>query len=116
MGRRKCGGRKVYWNRYSLVTKIGNETQTPSTYKLSQNYPNPFNPTTNIDFSISKAGFVNIKVFDILGREITTLVSQQMNPGNYNYRFDARNLSSGLYFYKLEVNDFSDIKKLSLIK
>jgi hypothetical protein len=109
-------GRRVYWNRYALVTKIGNENQTPATYKLSQNYPNPFNPTTNIDFSISKAGFVNIKVFDILGREITTLVSQQMNPGNYNYRFDAKNLSSGIYFYKLEVNGFSDIKKMSVIK
>ncbi|MFA7360424.1 MAG: T9SS type A sorting domain-containing protein [Candidatus Kapaibacterium sp.] len=109
-------GRKVYWNRYNLVSNIGNENQTPETYKLSQNYPNPFNPVTNIDFSILKAGFVNIKIFDILGREVSTLVSQNMNPGNYSYKFDAKNLSSGVYFYKLEVNDFSDIKKMSVVK
>jgi hypothetical protein len=111
-----AAGRKVYWNRF-LLTKTGNnETQTPATYKLSQNYPNPFNPTTNINFSISKAGFVNIKVFDILGREVATMVSQEMNPGNYNYRFDAKNLASGLYFYKLEVNGFSEVKKMTVVK
>ncbi|MCX6161436.1 MAG: T9SS type A sorting domain-containing protein [Ignavibacteriae bacterium] len=111
-----AAGRKVYWNRYNLVTKIGNESQTPVTYKLSQNYPNPFNPVTNIDFSISKAGLVNLKIFDILGREVRTLVSQNMNAGNYSYKFDGAGLSSGLYFYRLEVNGFSDIKKMSLIK
>ncbi|MCX6159647.1 MAG: T9SS type A sorting domain-containing protein [Ignavibacteriota bacterium] len=109
-------GRKVYWNRF-LLTKTGNnESQTPASYKLSQNYPNPFNPTTNINFSISKAGLVSIKVFDILGREVSTLVSQEMNPGNYNYKFDAKNLSSGVYFYKMEVNGFSDVKRMSVIK
>lgn len=111
-----AAGRKVYWNRYNLVTKIGNESQTPVTYKLSQNYPNPFNPVTNIDFSISKAGLVNLKIFDILGREVRTLVSQNMNAGNYSYKFDGAGLSSGLYFYRLEVNGYSDIKKMSLIK
>ncbi len=109
-------GRKVYWNRFLLTRTGNNGTQTPATYSLSQNYPNPFNPTTNISFTISKAGFVNIKVFDILGREVATLISQEMKPGNYNYKFDAKNLSSGVYFYKMEVNGFSDVKRMSVIK
>ncbi|MBN8586045.1 MAG: T9SS type A sorting domain-containing protein [Ignavibacteria bacterium] len=78
---------------------------TPDKYSLSQNYPNPFNPVTNIKFDIPKSGFVKITVYDLLGREITTLVNEQMKPGSYNVDWDASNYSSGVYFYKIEAGD-----------
>lgn len=91
-------------------------TEVPEEYSLSQNYPNPFNPTTNIKFSIPKAGFVRLAVYDMLGREVENLVSQQLSPGTYRVDWNASKFSSGIYMYKLITNDFSLVKKMSLIK
>lgn len=86
------------------------------TYSLSQNYPNPFNPSTTISYSIKEAGLVQLKVFDILGKEVTELVNKNQEPGNYNLTFDASNLPSGIYFYRLTSGNYSAIKKLILLK
>ncbi|MBM4159300.1 MAG: T9SS type A sorting domain-containing protein [Ignavibacteria bacterium] len=88
----------------------------PFEYKLSQNYPNPFNPVTKIQYSLPKAGFVTLRIYDILGREVRTLVNEYKNAGRYITEFDGSNLSSGVYFYKLEVNGFKDVKRMMLIK
>jgi hypothetical protein len=108
--------RKIYFDG-DVVTHINNNGNiTADNYQLSQNYPNPFNPTTKIDFSIPKSGFVTIKIYDILGKEVRSLVSQNMNAGAYTVNFDASKLSSGTYFYRLDVNGFSDVKKMTILK
>jgi hypothetical protein len=81
-----------------------------------QNYPNPFNPTTKINFAIPKQGLVTLKVYDVLGREVANLVNEVKTAGNYIVDFDASYLASGVYFYKLEVNGFTDVKRMMLIK
>jgi Secretion system C-terminal sorting domain len=88
----------------------------PDNYKLYQNYPNPFNPTTNIKFDIPKSSLVKVVVYDILGREVKTLVNEFKNAGSYKLDFDASNISSGTYFYRIEAGDFVEIKKMVLIK
>ena len=95
---------------------VGNEGETPLTYKLSQNYPNPFNPVTLISFAIPKTGFVSLKVYDLLGKEVSSLVNETKTAGSYNVMFDASKLSSGIYFYKLETSSFTDTKKMVIIK
>lgn len=86
------------------------------TYALVQNYPNPFNPTTTIKYQIPKNGLVTLKVYDILGSEVTTLVNEFKNIGRYEISFDASKLSSGVYIYRLTANDFSNSKKMILMK
>jgi len=88
----------------------------PLSYALNQNYPNPFNPTTTIGFSVVKAADVQLKVYDLLGREVATLVQGQHNPGSYSVVFDASRLSSGVYFYTLRAGDFVSTKSLVLMK
>ncbi len=83
---------------------------------MKQNYPNPFNPTTKISFSLPKSAFVSLKVYDMLGKEVAQLVNQELTPNNYSFDFNAANLSSGVYFYKLESAEFSDVKRMMLIK
>ena len=83
---------------------------------MHQNYPNPFNPVTKIKFEIPSGELVKLVIFDILGREIKTLVNSRMNPGIYEYEFDASRLSSGVYFYKMQAGEFNDVKKMLLIK
>lgn len=90
--------------------------ETPAKYELMQNYPNPFNPQTKISFSIKKAGNVKLAVYDALGREISVLTNGLLEAGLYNVDFDASHFSSGVYFYKLESESFTDIKKMMLIK
>ncbi|MBK8551724.1 MAG: T9SS type A sorting domain-containing protein [Ignavibacteria bacterium] len=92
------------------------QTGIPESFALEQNFPNPFNPNTNIRFSIPKFSNVNITVFNSLGREVSVLLNENVNPGNYDINFDASMLSSGVYFYKIDAGDFSDIKKMTLIK
>ncbi|MFZ4591600.1 MAG: T9SS type A sorting domain-containing protein [Ignavibacteria bacterium] len=96
-------------------TELISQSNTDS-YSLKQNYPNPFNPATNIRYEIPKTGFVKLVVFDALGCERRTLVNEVKQAGNYSVDFIASELSSGIYFYKLESNGFSDIKKMMLIK
>ena len=102
-----------------VLTVVGNENQNsgvPNVYLLSQNYPNPFNPSTVIKFSIPKTSMVNLTVYDVLGREVMTLVNDVMQPGEYNALFDASALSSGVYFYTINAGDFADTKKMLLVK
>jgi len=100
----------------STVLKISNKEIIPEGFRLAQNYPNPFNPTTNIQFSVSGNNLVILKVYDITGKLISTLVSQNLNAGTYNVDFDASKLTSGIYFYRLISGDFSDVKKMVLIR
>ena len=85
-------------------------------FKLYQNYPNPFNPSTQISYQLQSSVFVTLKVYDILGREVKTLVHKYQNAGSYSLQFDASNLPSGAYFYKLDAGTYHDIKKLLLLK
>jgi hypothetical protein len=98
------------------VTDVRNESSTPNQFALSQNYPNPFNPTTNIRFRISNSGFVSLKVYDVLGREVSVLVNDTMAAGNHNVTWDATNVSNGIYFCKLAAGAFSGTVKMILIK
>jgi photosystem II stability/assembly factor-like uncharacterized protein len=100
-----------------IATSVQNyEGKLVNNYNLYQNYPNPFNPTTIISYSIPKTSFVTIKVYDILGREVTTLVDGEKSPGNYKINFNASSYSSGVYFYQLKAGNFSQTKKLILLK
>jgi subtilisin-like proprotein convertase family protein len=98
------------------LTGTGNETSVPYKFDLAQNYPNPFNPVTNIKYQIAKDVNVSIKLYDMLGREIQTLVNEFKNPGFYEINFDGTKLSSGIYFYKITAGDFTDVKKMTLLK
>jgi hypothetical protein len=95
---------------------IEEEDLIPTKYALKQNYPNPFNPTTTIVFSIPKTEFVTLKIYNLLGQEVTTLVSDKLTPDNYKYVWNAANYSSGIYFYKLETDQYVKIKKLIFLK
>ncbi len=88
----------------------------PENYQLGQNYPNPFNPTTSIEFALAKSGRVNLKVYDMLGKEIATLVDEERGVGNYKIVFDASNLPSGTYFYRIMSGGFAQSKKMLLVK
>jgi photosystem II stability/assembly factor-like uncharacterized protein len=96
----------------------------PKSFSLTQNYPNPFNPITKIKFDIPNSplyergagGFVTLIIYDILGREVATLVNEQLKPGTYEYEWNGSNFASGIYFYKLETEDFSQTRKMVLIK
>jgi hypothetical protein len=91
-------------------------SSVPSVYSLSQNYPNPFNPTTNIRFAVPEAGLVTMKVYNLLGQEVATLLNEYKNAGTYNVDFNAVNLSSGVYFYQINAGNYSDTKKMILMK
>lgn len=111
------GATPIYYDNSSIATNItSNGEIAPASFKLSQNYPNPFNPTTNIKFDIINKGNVKLVVFDATGREVTTLVNDNLDPGSYEVNFDASKLSSGVYFYKLTSGEFSDLKKMVLVK
>ncbi|MEP7146245.1 MAG: M14 family zinc carboxypeptidase, partial [bacterium] len=97
-------------------TGIVSNTGIPEKYSLSQNYPNPFNPTTNINYSLPASQNTLLRIYDLLGKEVMTLVNEKQNAGNYSVSFDGSNLSSGLYYYKLESGEFTDTKKMLLIK
>ena len=88
----------------------------PSKFSLAQNYPNPFNPNTVVSFQLPVAGFVSLKVYDISGREVSSLVNEVREAGYYSVTFDAKSLSSGTYFYKLTEAEFTQTKKMILIK
>ncbi len=94
----------------------GNNNELPSNFTLSQNYPNPFNPTTIINYSIPKAQMVTLRIYNILGQEVTTLVNQEQSAGNYKVTFDASNLASGVYFYSFKSGNFTSVKKMMLLK
>lgn len=101
---------------YDYVTGTGTAQNIPAKFTLSQNYPNPFNPVTSISFDVPLNTFVELKIFDILGREIKSLVNNEYQPGSYKVDFDASVLPSGVYIYRLTAGDFTESKKMVLIK
>jgi hypothetical protein len=100
----------------AVIGIINNNHEIPKEFLLSQNYPNPFNPTTIINYQIPKAGDVKLAVYDMLGREVMVLVNEFKPAGNYNIEFNASNLSSGVYFYRIEAGSFVNTKKMVLVK
>ena len=106
----------MFLAKLSSITGVEENNIIPNEFYLSQNYPNPFNPTTKINFSVPKSGFVTIKVFDVLGREVATLVNENKPVGNYSIHFNANKLTSGIYFYGMESGSFLQTKKLVLMK
>ena len=99
-----------------LVSEIENEGNQVSDYKLYQNYPNPFNPSTRIEYEIPEVSFVTLKVYDVLGNEIATLVNEGKPAGSYEVEFNASNLTSGIYFYQLNAGSFIETNKMILLK
>jgi hypothetical protein len=101
---------------FEYSNEVAVEVLRPLVYNLEQNYPNPFNPSTTIKYSVPVSELVTIKVFDILGNEVTTLVNEHKEASSYEVTFNANQLSSGVYFYKFQAGSFSDTKKLILMK
>ena len=100
-----------------IVTSVGgDETQMPQSFQLEQNYPNPFNPSTIIRYSLSRGSFVSLKVLDILGRELRTLVNEEQSTGGHELQFNAEGLSSGMYFYRLRAGNQTLTKKMLLVQ
>ena len=98
-----------------------NDNRLIQNYSLNQNFPNPFNPSTKISFNLEASSFVTLKVFNLLGEEVASLVNRNMNAGNHSVNFDAAKLNSGVYLYRLEANDvngknFTSVKKMILTK
>jgi hypothetical protein len=85
-------------------------------YNLKQNFPNPFNPVTTIGFTLKESSIVSLRVFDILGREVKTIINERLEAGIHQAEFDGGNLESGVYFYEIQANNFRDVKKLILLK
>lgn len=104
--------------KYSQITKVqSNSNLIPNEIKLFQNYPNPFNPITNIKYQVTTSADVKVSIFNVLGKEVAVLINEKQNPGIYDLKWDASNLSSGIYFYNLQINgNILDTKKLILIK
>jgi len=98
------------------IAERTDKTPTPNTFSLFQNYPNPFNPTTTIEYVIKNDAYVNLVVYDLLGREVRTLVNERQQPGEYDVKFHSDDLPSGLYLYKITAGDFTSIRKMMLIK
>ena len=108
---------RVYYDANNITTSLTNRgNSTPGTFKLYQNFPNPFNPVTKINFDVPKNGFVTLKVYNLLGKEVQTLVSRDLTSGSYTVDFNASKLTSGVYFYRLESNGYTDTKKMMLVK
>jgi uncharacterized delta-60 repeat protein len=104
----------IKYDNVTGIKVIGNEL--PAEYKLHQNYPNPFNPSTNIEFYVPKSNYVTLKIYDALGREIATLVNEQLKAGTYQVDWNASNYASGVYYYRLATKDYVETKKMILIK
>jgi hypothetical protein len=103
---------------FSLITDISDVdgNSVPTSFSLQQNYPNPFNPSTVISFSLPKAENVTLRIYNILGSEVATLLSEELNAGNYQVDFNAANLASGTYFYQINAGNFTQVRKMNLIK
>ena len=108
-------GAKIFkWLKTIGIKQISSEV--PDKFSLSQNYPNPFNPMTKIKFKVSRASDINITVFDVLGQHVTTLVNERLNAGSYETQWNAADMPGGVYFYRLETDDFTETKKMILVK
>ena len=98
------------------ILAVDDKENPVGNYKLLQNYPNPFNPTATIAYEIPQTGFVSLKVYDILGREVATLVNEEKPAGSYEVQFNASGLTSGIYFYQLKADGYSETNKMILLK
>jgi hypothetical protein len=102
---------------YQTGTGVGNNgSLLPSKYELNQNYPNPFNPVTKINFALPKRAYVSLKIYNMLGKEVAALVSDTKEAGYYTIDFNGSDLSSGVYYCRLESGGFMDVKKMILVK
>jgi hypothetical protein len=108
----------VLYNLGGGITGIGGSdvSVVPSDYRLSQNYPNPFNPLTNIEFRLPNVAHVSLRIYDMLGRDVATLVNEVKYPGSYEVTWDASAFASGVYFYRLQAGEFLQTKKLVLLR
>ena len=107
------------WDSVSVVialTGVGGTTEPMLTYKLYNNYPNPFNPSTKIKYSVAENTFVSLKIYDVAGSEVTTIVNREQAAGEYEIYFNAADLTSGVYIYKLNAGSFVESKKMILLK
>jgi photosystem II stability/assembly factor-like uncharacterized protein len=107
---------EIISNRINNIEGVMSYSSLPIKFGLYQNFPNPFNPSTTINFDVSKSCLVTIKIYDVLGREVETLVNEEKSPGRYKVEFNASNLASGLYFYRMTSNNFSETRKMLLMK
>ncbi|TAK55358.1 MAG: T9SS type A sorting domain-containing protein [Bacteroidetes bacterium] len=113
------GGSTMITNSASSVglrLTLNDNAKLPKQFSLNQNYPNPFNPTTTFGFQIANQGFVTLKIYDLLGKEVASLVNENMNPGSYSKVWDAGGIPSGMYYYRLQASGFSESKKLLIVK
>ena len=107
---------KIFLARVNSVTDVGSESEVPTEFALNQNYPNPFNPSTTIRFAVPEAGRYTIKIYNILGQEVVTLLNEELNAGMHNVKFNAINIASGMYIYKLSGEKVNISKKMILMK
>jgi hypothetical protein len=105
-----------YGDANNLILSANEKIVRIMTFSFSQNYPNPFNPTTKIQYQLPELSKVKLTVYDMLGREIKTLVNEEKPAGSYEVKFDGTGLPSGIYFYRIETGKFSDTKKFILLK
>jgi hypothetical protein len=105
-----------FWYETSPTTDLGEQELLPVKFNLKQNYPNPFNPTTVISYQLPVSSPVTLKIYDILGNEVATLVNEIKPAGNYEVEFDAGYLSSGVYFYSISAESFNQVKKMILLR
>ena len=105
-----------YSNEASFATDVKEEEGIPTEYSISQNYPNPFNPTTKIKFALPKTALTKIIIYDLIGREVQTLINKELEAGYHEISIDANNLTSGVYFYRVQSGDFIQTKKMILMK
>ena len=100
----------------AFPTGIEKKNLGSNTFQLFQNYPNPFNPTTIIEIYLPEANRVTLKIYNILGEEVSTLFSGQLFSGDYKFQWDARNYSSGIYYYQIQAGDYQETKKMVLLR
>jgi len=112
-----CTGAIINGVQYGVILEVENhEKNIPSEFHLLQNYPNPFNPATTISYSLPTTSFVTLKVYDVIGNEIATLVNEEKSRGIYKIEFNASNITSGIYFYRITTNEFTQTKKMIILK
>jgi hypothetical protein len=108
--------RVIDWLKIPVSVEENKSGQIPASFELYQNYPNPFNPSTLIKFQVESNTYVSLKVYDIIGREVAVLVNEVKEPGTYEVTFNAKELSTGIYFYKMIAGNFSFVRKMNLLK
>ena len=109
-------GGELYGDTSFYPTDISDDIELVDNYKLYQNYPNPFNPSTTIKFELPQSSVVSLKVYDVLGNKVATLVKDELTAGIHSVEFNADDLPSGTYFYRLQSNTFASVKKMLLLK